>query len=459
MWDMIVFFDFIIRSCDVMEFLFRKTYVVIFLMAAFLSFQPAVVLSNSSEASDVSVDNVVVESETDSLEKTGESEGIVSLTTEEQLSSSGEEMVASTAKTKETVSESSGSDSPDSVIGKGSEEESSVTQDNDTEPSSQAGENVKPLAVEKGLFPASGEVVVNDNDEKDDKKTVLKESSEKEATLDPVSNDRAPSMDSVTTHEKTGNTVPESISGSEKDGDDTVVIDEVEDSEDMEGEDSFKGFRDKYIQGRLRIGLRSTYRHFTDADSGHRGGFHGSGTYLGTIYALDEKQNLAPVYPYISWYFHDYVGLELTYDHLKAETVATNGYGTADKTDGDVELSGPTLSLLVRYQNKTDFTPWVGLGVFFYSGGFDADPAWAHSKKYTDAYNQMNVDNVSGLFFSLGADWKFHEHWLLNFSLQYMPVDVDAVYTGYLHGVRYTTQPGHFPVDNIAVRLGIGYQF
>ncbi len=231
--------------------------------------------------------------------------------------------------------------------------------------------------------------------------------------------------------------------------------------EEISGDDSSTAnpFYDKYVAGKLQLGTRSVYRHFVNSDSGHRGGTFGSGTYLGTIYAMEEKQNFAPLHPYIIWYFLDNVGIEVAYDHLEAETVATSIYSKSDKTDGNVVLSGPTLSLLARYQNETKFTPWIGLGMFFYSASFDADPVWAHSKRYTDAYNEMTVEDVQGLFFSLGADWEIDQHWLVNLSCQYMSVDVDAVYNGYLHGLQYTRQPGYFPVDNFSFRIGIGYQF
>ncbi len=260
----------------------------------------------------------------------------------------------------------------------------------------------------------------------------------------------------------------------QSDGSDSVKIEEVqeviEQGEDVEvlpkeeqsvpvDETASPSPFNEYLAGHLQIGTRSAYRSFVDSDSGHRGEGFGSGTYLGTIYAMDEKQNLAPFSPYVSWAFSDYVGVELAYDCFKAETVATNGYSMTRKTDGDLEFSGFILSLLAKYSNDTKFTPWAGLGLFFYSVEFDPNPDWAHSKRIANTYNHMSVDDVNGIAFSLGVDWELEEHWVLNFSCQYMSVDVDAVYKGYLNGEHYTTQPGNFPVDNISVRVGIGYRF
>ncbi len=247
-----------------------------------------------------------------------------------------------------------------------------------------------------------------------------------------------------------------------------LVVENVEEGNSSFGEnddaESIAGsgqssFFDKYISGRLQIGSHSTYRHFQKADSGHKGGVYKSGTFLGTIYAVKEKQDFAPTYPYISWYFSKYIGVELAYDHITAETVATTGYNMIDKTDGDIELSGPTFSLLVRYPNETKFTPWIGLGMFLYSASFDPVPDWSYSKRYKGAYNKMTLEDVQGVLLSAGVGWMFYDHWILNASVQYMSVDVDGVYDGYLNGVQYTKQFGHFPLDNISVRVGIGYQF
>ncbi len=224
-------------------------------------------------------------------------------------------------------------------------------------------------------------------------------------------------------------------------------------------EHSSSQFFDKYVSGRLQIGTRSTYRFLSDADSGHKGGRYGSGTFLGTIYALDEKQSVAPIYPHVTWFFLNYVGIELAYDHVEAETVATSGYDMNDKTDGSLKLSGPVVSLVARYPNETKFTPWIGIGKFFSSASFSPSPDWTHSKAYPTAYNEMIVNDVDGTVFSIGVDWNFNENWVLNLSFQSMSADIKAVYNGFLDGRQYTEQPGHFPMDNNSVRIGICYQF
>ncbi len=219
-------------------------------------------------------------------------------------------------------------------------------------------------------------------------------------------------------------------------------------------------FIDQYVKDHFRIGTRTVYRLLTDDDSGHRGGAYGSGTYLGTVYGLDEEQNMTPLYLFASYYFNEYIGLELSYDSIEVETVAVNVTTMVDKTDGNATIEGPTLNLLVRYPNSTDIVPYIGVGFGFYSGDFDPDANWEYNPQYDGrAYNHMVVDDVVGVIFTVGTEWNFYDNWLLDLSMQYVKADVDATYYGYYDDALYTTQLGHFPMDNLAFRLGIAYQF
>jgi len=103
----------------------------------------------------------------------------------------------------------------------------------------------------------------------------------------------------------------------------------------------------------------------------------GKGTYLGTIYALDETQQALPLNLYANYFFTQYIGLEVVYESIEAETVATSiGYSTI-KSDGDIFLGGPTLNLVGRYPNLTRFTPYLSVGVGYFFGDFDEAAHWA----------------------------------------------------------------------------------
>jgi len=214
-----------------------------------------------------------------------------------------------------------------------------------------------------------------------------------------------------------------------------------------------------YLAGRLEIGTRMVHRVLTDADSGHKGGTYGSGTYLGTIYALEEDQNYLPFKPYVAYFFTSFLGVELAYDQIDAETKAIDLGSEHVKTDGTVSLSGLTLSIIGRYENDTAFTPYAGIGLGFYSGDFDEDSDWAYTAS-TGRSRVMDVDSAVGFLLTLGCKWSLTENWFVDGSMQYVAVDPDATFHAYEStGVEYISMPGHFPMDNLAFRLGVGYSF
>ena len=226
------------------------------------------------------------------------------------------------------------------------------------------------------------------------------------------------------------------------------------------GQEITDSFMKDYIPGKLQLGTRVTYRVFTDSDSGHKGGTYGTGTYLGTIYALDEEQDYLPRKLFLAYFFSQHFGIEFAYDWIKAQTVAMDTDNNVVKTDGNAILSGPTLALLGRYPNATSFTPYAGIGVGLFHGDFDETADWAHSYWGTsDRNRQMSVDSTTALLLTAGVTWAIEGHWLLDCSLQYVRADADAVFYGVTDGVVDTVQPGHFPMDNVAFRLGVIYSF
>jgi outer membrane protein W len=228
---------------------------------------------------------------------------------------------------------------------------------------------------------------------------------------------------------------------------------------------------DRFIKNRLSIGLRSSVQILTDADSGHRGGTNGSGTFLGTIYALDESQNLAPIHPFITYDISPWISVELAYDYQKAQTLAASG--SVDKSDGDVILQGPTLSLVGRYRNSTSFTPFFGLGVGFYSADFDESDHWAlgypnevtyvalgsPSSLYNGRSRWMETEDTIVLLLQAGLTYAMTPSWFLDLTAQYFRSDVDATFHGYTNGVPDTEITGEFPMDNLSIRIGVGYHF
>lgn len=232
-------------------------------------------------------------------------------------------------------------------------------------------------------------------------------------------------------------------------------------------------FVSKYITGKLQIGTRTGYRVLTDSDSGHQGGTRGSGTFLGTIYAIEEIQDFVPKFIFAKYLFNKYIGIELAYDSIQGETRAiTIGY-PGDKSDGDITVSGPAASLVVQYPTSTKFTPFASFGVGFYSGDFEPTDHWGSGYPDPSVYNALGqpstlyrglereiiIDDQVGITLGLGCAYAITSNWLLDLSVQYTAVDVDATFNRYQDGVFEFAQDGHFPMDNVAFRLGIAYQF
>jgi len=229
-------------------------------------------------------------------------------------------------------------------------------------------------------------------------------------------------------------------------------------------------FNEQYLHGKLRLGTRASWFNLRNADSGTLGSDMDAAfgkTFLGTIYALDEEQNYLPFKVFVGYDFTKYFGIELSYDSLKAKTVASANEptGRVQKTDGSLTLSGPVISLIGRLPNSTDFTPYIGVGVAFYRSSFDADSAWARTENFDGngsvRTRDMVVDNINTLVLSAGVTWNFTENWFLDCSVQAANADVNAVFEPSDNGKKTHDGDvkGHFPMDYVAIRLGIGYVF
>ena len=223
---------------------------------------------------------------------------------------------------------------------------------------------------------------------------------------------------------------------------------------------SFSAFCAEYLKDRVRIGTRLGGRLLTDSDSGHKGGTYGSGTYLGTIYALEEKNTWLPNKPFLAYSLTCYLEIEAAYDTMTASTLATDSDSGLKKTDGDAVLAGPTISLIARYPNNFGVFPYIGLGLGFFNGDFLETEDWAHSDWGTSQRDRlMVVDSSIALLLTAGVSWSFSDHWALDCSLQYVKADSDAIFYGYTDDILDTEQSGHFPFNNFALRLGMAYTF
>ena len=219
-------------------------------------------------------------------------------------------------------------------------------------------------------------------------------------------------------------------------------------------------FITEYLQDRVRIGTRLGGSWLTDSDSGHKGGTYGSGTYLGTIYGLKEKNRWLPNKPYLAYGLTPCLEVEVAYEKMTNTTLATDSDTGLKKSDGDAVLAGPTLSLIAKYPHDSQVVPSIGIGLGFFNGDFLETAEWAASDWGTSQRRrQMVVDSTLALLVTAGLSWNFADHWAVDCSLQYIRADSDATFYGFTDGVLDTEQTGHFPFDSFALRVGLAYAF
>lgn len=234
-------------------------------------------------------------------------------------------------------------------------------------------------------------------------------------------------------------------------------------------------FYDTYIAEKLSVGVRVGHRFLTDSDSGQEGGWEGSGTYLGTIYAIDEAPDYIP-HIFASYAFTEYLSIELAYDNIKGETLATSIQhpATGTKSDGDVSLTGFTFTVMGSYPNESKFTPYAGLGFGYFQGDFEETDHWGlgyySEPHYVDLgspgtpYNGrrkwMDIDDTVAFLITFGTKYDLSKNFYLDASFQYIMVEADATYRKSEYEIEADhASYGTFPLDNISLRLGIGYTF
>lgn len=235
---------------------------------------------------------------------------------------------------------------------------------------------------------------------------------------------------------------------------------------------------ENYIKDRLSIGLNVNHRYYVDSDSGEKGGVQGEGTYLGTIFAVDEVQSYFP-YLYGTYQFTEYFSMELAYSKIESETLATTykqpKYGV--KSDGDVVQTGFTLSVLGHYPTETKFTPYGGLGIGYYTGDFEESDHWglgyhnpqhyaesgSTGENYKGRSKWMEIDDEFAFIFTLGTTYDLPYNLKLDASVQYIFLEANAHYyksdDGGLTVNHDDTDNGTFPLDQLAFRLGVKYTF
>lgn len=154
------------------------------------------------------------------------------------------------------------------------------------------------------------------------------------------------------------------------------------------------------------------------------------------------------------------LGLTITYmldSNWGIELLAATPFTHDVKTDGSLAAVGkvaevtqlpPTLSALYYFNNESNITPYVGVGVN-YTIFFEEDGKGAF------ADSKVELDNSFGLAAQIGVDVQLSDELLLNASVRYIDIDTDAKLSG---GALGTTTVG-VDIDPMVYSIMLGYKF
>ena len=209
---------------------------------------------------------------------------------------------------------------------------------------------------------------------------------------------------------------------------------------------------DSFIIDHLSIGLRFSHFTFTDPSKktyDDEGNLTGGYTYGISTYDLEERQSYDPTL-YLIYAFTPYVALQIGWEEIEGRAWTLD---TADPHyDGDMILSGPSVVLQVRYDNKTILTPYLGIGIAMLEGDFEEEDSWS-----AGGFRNMTAADTTGYIFAVGTSVSAYKHVEIDLSFSYMRAESDARY--YLRGEGHDRSTWTWPADATIAQIGLRYAF
>ena len=216
------------------------------------------------------------------------------------------------------------------------------------------------------------------------------------------------------------------------------------------------------LAGRLEVGTRVTYFILQD-DS--------SDSFLGSINQLNDEQDYIPYKLFADWMITPAIGVELTWDDLKAGAQTDE---VDEHVDGDFELMGPVVTVFGRYKNKTIFTPFAGAGLSYMFGDFEETQWWAMGYSHESDWaalgypdearhnitRRIDVDDSLGWILTCGSDVRITPRLSANLYARYEYLEADATFVekrGEVDVVNH--ESSSIPFSNFALGLGVKYVF
>jgi opacity protein-like surface antigen len=156
----------------------------------------------------------------------------------------------------------------------------------------------------------------------------------------------------------------------------------------------------------------------------------------------------------------------LTFEQVRAVTWTRAEYDSAGNltdgnySDGTINLEGPLFYLFGKYPNTTPFTPYLELGVAYYSASWEANPAWRDSGGANS--HIFVLDDTTGWAIGTGCEIAIYKGLCADIYWRYTEVDVGVHY--YLYGKEQAINAEKrwresFPMSNYAAGLGLKYVF
>lgn len=141
----------------------------------------------------------------------------------------------------------------------------------------------------------------------------------------------------------------------------------------------------------------------------------------------------------IEYFFTDNISAELLCCVATHDVTAANG--AIDL--GEVSHFPPTVTLKYRWTDLGPFEPYVGAGVNF-TTFYDSEPPAGLSVEYDDSF---------GPALQVGADYRFDEHWFVNFDVRRIWINSDVTISGAINATD------EVDIDPWVVSTSIGYRF
>ena len=167
--------------------------------------------------------------------------------------------------------------------------------------------------------------------------------------------------------------------------------------------------------------------------SGQVGAIPGSGV------SVDDAQG---AFVNVTYMFTDNIGLELLgatpFTHHITATGSISGLGEI----ASVQQLPPTLTVQYHFKPKSDFRPYVGVGLNY--------TTFFHVKLTGSTVTSMSLDDSWGAAAEVGFDKDINKDWFFNADLRYVGISTTA-----------TTNVGNVDVtiDPWVISLGVGKRF